>query len=125
METYWCCKKNSIVDWIFYRIDFYRLSISTIFEDVKTTTSQKHNYHVITKDHHAMKIINGLIIIALMSLLIVSGCVSNENTQGTPPIINNAGSVVSPDHSLKLTPQTIINNAGSVVSPDQPLNLTP
>jgi hypothetical protein len=51
-----------------------------------------------------MKIINGLLIIALMSLLIVSGCVSNENTKGTPPIINNAGSVVSPDQPLNLTP---------------------
>ena len=72
-----------------------------------------------------MKIINGLLIIALMSLLIVSGCVSNENTKEISPVINNAGSVVSPDQPLKLTPQTIINNAASVVSPDQPLKLTP
>jgi hypothetical protein len=72
-----------------------------------------------------MKIINGLLIITLMSLLIMSGCVANEKTKETPPIINNAASVVSPDQPLNLVPQTIINNAASVVSPDQPLNITP
>ena len=92
---------------------------------LKTTTSQKHNYHIREENNHAMKIINGLLIIALMSLLIVSGCVANEKTKGTPPIINNAASAVSPDQPLDLVPQTIINNAASVVSPDQPLNLTP
>ena len=72
-----------------------------------------------------MKIINSLVIIALVSLLIVSGCVSNEKTKGTPPIINNAASAVSPDQPLNIVPQTIINNAASAVSPDQPLNLAP
>jgi len=77
------------------------------------------------KDHHTMKIINGLLFIALIYLLIVSGCVSNEKTKGTPPIINNAVSVVSPDQPLNLSQQTIINNAASAVSHDQPLNLAP
>jgi hypothetical protein len=72
-----------------------------------------------------MKIINSLLIIVLMSFLIVSGCVSNEKTKGTSPIINNAASAISPDQTLDLVPQTIINNAATVVSPDQPLNLTP
>jgi hypothetical protein len=72
-----------------------------------------------------MKIINGLLIIAMMSFLIVSGCVSNEKTKGPLPIINNAASTVSPDQPLDLVPQPVINNAASVVSPDQILNITP
>jgi hypothetical protein len=72
-----------------------------------------------------MKIINGLLIITIICLLIVSGCVSNEKTKGTPPNINNAASVISPDQPLNFSQQTIINNAASAASPDQPLHVVP